>query len=126
MSSDLAIRHQSTPTSPTSSPTNSLDDQVNNPEARVYFGPIQSPEKFLIAEAAHSWNNPSSLPVCLSPPISSPLESHKRFSLEEDENAVREILEVGTTDAPTLVTTTLDEDGLQDGKNVCHLEHLRY
>ncbi|KAF8275035.1 hypothetical protein EI94DRAFT_1793681 [Lactarius quietus] len=114
MSSDLAVRHQSTPPSPSSSPTNGLDDQVNNPEARVYFGPIQSPEKFLIAEAAHSWNNPSSLPVCLSPPISSPLESHKLFSLEEDENAVREILEVGTTDAPTLVTTTPDEDCLQD------------
>ena len=118
MSPDLAFQHQPTPPSPASSHTSSLDDQVNNPTARVYFGPIQSPEKVLIAEAAHSWNNPPSLPVCLSPRISSPLDSHKLLSLEEDENSVREMLEVGTTGLPTL-TTTLDEDCLQDGKNVC-------
>jgi hypothetical protein len=123
MSSDVAVRHQSTPPSPASSPTNSLDDHVNNPEARVYFGPIQSPEKILIAEAAHSWTNPSSLPVCLSPRISSPLDSHKLLSLEEDENIVREILEVETTEAPT-VATTLAEDYLQDGKNVPHFGYL--
>ena len=119
MSPDLVFQHHSTPPSPASSQTSSLDDQVNNPTARVYFGSIQSPEKILIAEAAHSWNNPSSLPVCLSPQISSPLDSHKLLSLEEDENAVREILKVGTTGLPTLATTTLDEDCLQDGKNVC-------
>jgi len=113
MSSDLAFQHQSTPPSPASSPTNSLDDQVNHPAARVYFGPIRSPEKILIAEAARSWNNLSSLPVCLSPRISSPRDSHPS---EEDETAVRAILEAGTTDVPT---TTLDEDCLQDGKNVC-------
>jgi hypothetical protein len=119
MSSELTIlRHQSTPPPPASSPTSSLDDQVNNPEARVYFGPIQSPEKVLIAEAAHSWNNPSSLPVCISPRISNPLYSHKLLSLEEDENAVRDILEVGTTGTPTLVTTVFDEDCLQDGENI--------
>ena len=118
MSSDLVLQHQST----TPSPTSSLDDQVNNSTARVYFGPIQSPEKVLIAEAAHSWNNPSSLPVCLSPRISSPLDSHKLLSLEEDENTVRAILEVGTTGPPTLTTTTLDDDCLQDGKNVCRFE----
>ena len=123
MSSDLAIRHQSTPPSPASSPTNSLDDQVNNPEARVYFGPIQSPEKVLIAEAAHSWNNPSSLPTCLPPRSTSPLYSHNLLPSEEDENAVREILEVGTTDPPTLAIT-IDEDCLQDGKNVCRFEDL--
>ncbi|KAI9466191.1 hypothetical protein BJY52DRAFT_332816 [Lactarius psammicola] len=109
MSSDLAFQHQPTPPSPASSPTNSLDDQVNNSAARVYFGPIQSPEKVLIAEAAHGWNNHSSLPVCLSPRISSPRDSHPS---EEDESAVRSILEVGTTDVPP--TTTLDEDCLQE------------
>ncbi|KAH9079392.1 hypothetical protein EDB83DRAFT_2624963 [Lactarius deliciosus] len=111
MSSDLAVQHRSTPPSPASSTTNSLDDRVNSPTARVYFGPIQSPEKILIAEAAHSWNNPSSLPVRLSPRISSPRDSHPS---EEDESAVRAILEVGTTDVPSLATTTLDEDCLQD------------
>ena len=125
MSSDLAVRHQSTPPSPASSSTNSLDDQVNNPEARVYFGPIQSPEKILIAEAAHSWTNHTSLPVCLSPRISSPMDSHKLLSLEEDENIVREILEVEKTESPTLAVT-IDEDCLQDGKDVPHFGHLFY
>ncbi|KAH9048117.1 hypothetical protein EDB84DRAFT_1392492 [Lactarius hengduanensis] len=111
MSSDLAVQHRSTPPSPASSTSNSLDDRINSPTARVYFGPIQSPEKILIAEAAHSWNNPSSLPVCLSPQIPSPRDSHPS---EEDESAVRAILEVGTTDVPTLATPTLDEDCLQD------------
>ena len=117
MSSELTIRRQSTPPPPASSPTSSLDDQVNNPEARVYFGPIQSPEKVLIAEAAHSWNNPSSLSVCLSPRISNPLYSHKLLSLEEDENAVRDMLEVRTTGLPTLATTVFDEGSLEDGEN---------
>lgn len=126
MSSDLTIRHQSTPPSPASSSTNSLDDQVNNPEARVYFGPIQSPEKILIAEAAHSRANHTSLPVCLSPQISSPMDSHKLLCLEEDENIVREILEVERTEYPTLAITTLDEDDLQDGKNVPHFGYLLY
>ena len=126
MSSDLTIRHQSTPPSPASSSTNSLDDQVNNPEARVYFGPIQSPEKILIAEAAHSRANHTSLPVCLSPRISSPMDSHKLLCLEEDENIVREILEVERTEYPTLAITTLDEDDLQDGENVPHFGYLLY
>ncbi|KAH9063456.1 hypothetical protein EDB87DRAFT_1681505 [Lactarius vividus] len=110
MSSDLAVQRRPTPPSPASSTTNSLDDRVNSPTARVYFGPIQSPEKILIAEAAHSWNNPSSLPVCLSPRIPSFRDSHP----SEDESTVRAMLEVKATDVPTLATATLDEDCLQD------------
>ncbi len=121
LSSDLALQHQSTPPLHPSSPPNSLDDQVNNPAARVYFGPIQSPEKILIAEAAHNWNNFTSLPVSLSPQASSSqdLDNPPLFSSEEDENTVRAILDVGTADNPTLATA-LNEDCLQEGKNIYH------
>jgi len=80
MSFNLALQHQPIPSSPTSSSLTSLDDEVNNAAARVYFGPIQSPERILIAEATHKRNNLSSLPVRRSPRISALQNSQNYYS----------------------------------------------
>ncbi|KAI0273612.1 hypothetical protein BC834DRAFT_966113 [Gloeopeniophorella convolvens] len=62
MSFDVALRQSPIPPSPASS-TSSLEDAVNNPFARVYFGPVQSPEKILIAKAAQKRSTHPSAPV---------------------------------------------------------------
>jgi hypothetical protein len=120
MSFNLALQHQPIPPSPTSSSLTSLDDEVNNPAARVYFGPIQSPERILIAEATHKRNNLSSLPVRRSPRISA-LQNSQFFSSPMGKEAKA----AGPTSgeqrelkmAPPSTPPGPDEDDSQDGKD---------
>ena len=124
MSFNVALQCQSTPQSPTCSSISSTDDDVNNPAARVYFGPIQSPEKLLIAaQATHKRNNLSSIPVRRSPRLSALQSSQQRASSPAEEGepvgvTLRE--EMGPKVAPALAsaTPTPDEDNTQDGKNL--------
>lgn len=119
MSFDVALQCQPAPQSPTCSSISSTDDDVNNPTARVYFGPIQSPEKLLIAEATHRRNNLSPSPVRRSPRLSA-LQSSKQpvSSSGDEEKPVGSTLrnEVGPKVASPSTTPTPDEDSTQDGK----------
>ncbi|KAI0256677.1 hypothetical protein BJV78DRAFT_299409 [Lactifluus subvellereus] len=114
MSSNLTFQPQSIPQSPASSSSSSLDDEINNPAARVYFGPIQSPERILIAKAAHRQNNLSSLPVRRSPRLSA-LQSPPKPPLE-GERVVGVISgeQMGAKVAPTSTAAAPDEDCFQD------------
>lgn len=122
MSFNVALQCQSTPQSPTCSSISTTDDDVNNPAARVYFGPIQSPEKLLIAaQATHKRNNLSSIPVRRSPRLSAIQSSQQRTSSPAEEGkpvgvTLRE--EMGPKVASASATPTPDEDNTQDGKNL--------
>lgn len=120
MSSNLTLQPQSIPQSPTSSSTSSLDDEINNPAARVYFGPIQSPERILIAKTAHRQNNLSSSPIRRSSRLSA-LQSSPKPPLEEEEGertvGVISTEQMGANVAPISTTIAPDEDHVQDGKN---------
>ena len=116
MSFNVALQCQSPPQSP------SLDDDVNNPAARVYFGPIQSPERLLIAQATHKRNSLSSIPVRRSPRLSALQSSQQSTSsLREEGNQVAETSseKVGPKVALLFAIPAPDEDGTQDGKNSC-------
>lgn len=123
MSFNVALQCQSTPQSPTCSSISSTDDDVNNPAARVYFGPIQSPERLLIAtQATHKRNNLQSIPVRRSPRLSAHQSSQQRASPSVEEGkpvgiALRE--KMGPDVASPSATPTPDEDSTQDGKNSC-------
>jgi hypothetical protein len=123
MSFDVALQRQSTPQSPTCSSISSKDDEANNPTGRVYFGPIQSPERLLIAaQATHKRNNLQSIPVRRSPRLSALQDSQQRVP-----SSVGEGKSVGITlrekpepkVASPSATPTPDEDSTQDGKNSC-------
>ncbi|KAI0006015.1 hypothetical protein BJV74DRAFT_792435 [Russula compacta] len=118
MSFNLALHCQSIPQSPTSSSTSSLDDGVNNPAARVYFGPIQSPERILMAEATHKRNNNlTSMPVRRSPRISV-LHDSQQLDLEEEEAVEATLGEQGVPKAaPPSTAPAPDPDSSQDGRN---------
>ncbi|KAI9509363.1 hypothetical protein F5148DRAFT_1188206, partial [Russula earlei] len=112
------LQPQSNPQSPGSSSSSSIDDQVNNPTARVYFGPIQSPEKILIAEATHNRDNLSSIPFRRSSRISA-LQSSQQLSspMGEERTAVGPTL--GDEREPQVTpplgsASTSDEDSSQD------------
>ena len=122
MSLNVALPCQSTPQSPTCSSIASIDDDVNNPAARVYFGPIQSPEKLLIAQATHKRNNLSSMPVRRSPRLSALQSSQQPASSSEEEGRPVEATsrgKVGPRAVSPSVTPAPDEDSTQDGKNSC-------
>ena len=122
MSFNVALQCQSTPQSPTCSSIGSTDDDVNNPAARVYFGPIQSPERLLIAsQATHKRNNLSSTPVCRSPRLSALQSSQQRSSpLVEEGKPVGTLKEeMEPKVASPSATPTPDDDSTQDGKNSC-------
>ena len=123
MSFNVALQCQSTPQSPTCSSVSSTDDDVNNPAARVYFGPIQSPERLLIAtQATHKRNNLQSIPVRRSPRISALQGSQQRASpsVEEGKSVGTTLREkMGPKVASPSATPTPDEDSTQDGKNSC-------
>ncbi len=134
MSFNVALQCHSTPQSPTCSSIGSTEDDVNNPAARVYFGPIQSPERLLIAaQATHKRNDLPSIPVRRSPRLSAFQNSQQRTS-----HSVEEAEPVGVTSmgkmGPTVVspsaTPTPDEDSTQDGKSPCsrllHLPEMFY
>jgi hypothetical protein len=116
MSFDVALQHQPIPQSPASSSLSSLDDENNDTVSRVYFGPIQSPERRLIAVATHKRSNLTSIPVRRSPRLSALQNSQQHPSpLRKEE------MEVGATSGGLKLTmpSTLDEDSSQDGKNLC-------
>lgn len=123
MSFNVALQCQSTPQSPTCSSISSTDDDVNNPAARVYFGPIQSPERLLIAtQATHKRNSLQSIPVRRSPRLSAHQSSQQRASPSVEGGkpvgiALRE--KMGADVASPSATPTPDEDSTQDGKNSC-------
>lgn len=126
MSFNLALHCQSIPQSPTSSSISSLEDGVNNPAARVYFGPIQSPERILMAEATHKRNNNlTSMPVRRSPRISV-LHNSQQPDLEEEGEAVGATLgEQGVPKAASPSTAPApDVDSSQDGRDSCFLRLL--
>ncbi|KAH9966649.1 hypothetical protein BC827DRAFT_686670 [Russula dissimulans] len=85
MSFNLARQLQSNPQSPSPSSLSSLDDEAS---ARVYFGPIQSPERIFIAQATQKWNDLSSMPIRRSPRISSLQNSQQLACLGEEMRAV--------------------------------------
>lgn len=122
MSFNLALQPQSNPQSPSPSSLSSLDDEAS---ARVFFGPIQSPERIFIAEATHKWSNLSSMPIRRSPRISSLQNSQQFACLGEESRAVGTTLgeqrepEVGPLAAPT------PEDSSQDGEDSVLLTFLR-
>ena len=119
MSFDVALQCQPTPQSPTCSSISSTDDDVNNSAARVYFGPIQSPEKLLIAQATHKRNIVSPSPVRRSPRLSALQSSQNPASSSGDEGKlVGSTLrnEVGPKVASPSATPTPDDDSTQDGK----------
>jgi hypothetical protein len=123
MSFNLARQLQSNPQSPSPSSLSSLDDEAS---ARVYFGPIQSPERIFIAQATQKWNDLSSMPIRRSPRISSLQNSQQLACLGEEMRAV------GTTlgeqcepqvDPPLAAPTP--EDSSQDGEDSVLLIFLR-
>jgi hypothetical protein len=122
MSFNVALQCQSTPQSPTCSSISSTDEDVNNPAARVYFGPIQSPERLLIAaQATDKRNNLQSTPVRRSPRLSALQSSQQRAppSVEEGKPEGVTLREkMGQVASPS-ATPTPDEDSTQDGKNSC-------
>ena len=119
MSFNVALQCQSTPQSPTCSSVSSTDDDVNNPAARVYFGPIQSPERLLIAtQATHKRNNLQSIPVRRSPRISALQTSQQPDSPSVEEGKpVGVTLREGPKVASPSATPTPDDDSTQDGTN---------
>jgi hypothetical protein len=120
MSFNVALQRQSTPHSPTCSSVSSTDDDVNDPAARVYFGPIQSPERLLIAQATHKRNNLQSTPVRRSPRLSALQSSQQRASPSVEEGKpVGVTLREGPKVASPSATPTPDEDSTQDGTNSC-------
>ena len=119
MSLNVALPCQSTPQSPTCSSISSLDDDVNNPAARVYFGPIQSPEKRLIAQATHNRTNLSPMPVRRSPRLSALQSSQQPASSSEEEGKPVGATSRGKVVVSPSVTPAPDEDSTQDGKNSC-------
>jgi hypothetical protein len=123
MSFNVALQCQSTPQSPTCSSISSTDDDVNNPAARVYFGPIQSPERLLIAtQSTHKRDSLQSIPVRRSPRLSALQGSQQRVSPSVGEgNPVRVTSreKMGPEVASPSATPTPDEDSTQDGKNSC-------
>ena len=120
MSFNVALQCQSTPQSPSCSSISSKDDDVNNPAARVYFGPIQSPERLLIAaQATHKRNNLQPIPVRRSPRLSALQSSQQRASPSLEEGRPVGITLREKMGASHSATPTPDEDGTQDGKNSC-------
>ena len=123
MSFNLALQHKHIPQSPASSSLTSLDDEVDNTVTRVYFGPIQTPERALIAEATHKRNNLTSIPVRRSPRISalqnlqsqpSPLREEGKVVVEATSGEQRE-----PEMSPPSPPSAPDEDNSQDGKVPC-------
>src|SRR6267154_1907777 len=123
MSFNVALQCQSTPQSPTCSSISSTDDDVNNPAARVYFGPIQSPERLLIStQATHKRNNLQSIPVRRSPRLSALQSSQQRASPSVEEGkpvGITSMGKMGPKVASPSATPTPDDDSTQDGKNSC-------
>jgi hypothetical protein len=123
MSFHVALQQQPIPQSPTSSSLSSLDDEINDTSARVYFGPIQTPERRLIAAAAatHKRNDLSSMPVRRSPRLSALQNSQARPSpLRKEEIMVGPTGEQrGLELAPPSTPPAPDEDSSQDGKDPC-------
>ena len=127
MSFHLALQHKPIPQSPASSSLTSLDDEADNTVARVYFGPIQTPERALIAEATHKRNSITTIPVRRSPRISA-LQSQNSESqpspLSEEGKAVEatsgEQRELKIAPPSTPSAPDEDEDNSQDGKDLCH------
>ena len=120
MSLNVALQCQSTPQSPTCSSASSTDDDVNNPAARVYFGPIQSPERLLIAtQATHKRNSLSSIPVRRSPRLSALQSPQQRASPVKEGKSVGVALteKMGPKVASPSATPTPEEDSTQDGTN---------
>jgi hypothetical protein len=122
MSFNVALQCQSAPQSPTCSSVSSTDD-VNNPAARVYFGPIQSPERLLIAtQASHKRNNLQSTPVRRSPRLSALQSSQQRASPSVEEAkpvGLTAMEKMGPRVASPSATPTPDEDSAQDGTSSC-------
>jgi len=123
MSFHLALQHKPIPQSPASSSLTSLDGDVDNTVTRVYFGPIQTPERALIAEATQKRNDLASIPVRRSPRISA-LQNQNLQSqpspLREEGQAVEamsgEQRELKMAPPSTPSTPDEDEDNSQDGK----------
>jgi hypothetical protein len=133
MSFNLTLQHKPIPQSPASSSLTSIDDEADNTVARVYFGPIQTPERALIAEATHKRNNLTTIPVRRSPRISalqnqtlpsqpSPLrEEGKVIGTASGEQRGLKIVPPSTSSTPDD-----DEDNSQDGKDLCRRYPLLY
>jgi len=126
MSFHLALQHKPIPQSPAPSSLTSIDDDVDNTVTRVYFGPIQTPERALIAEATQKRNDLTSIPVRRSPRIS----ALQNQNLQSQPSPLREEGQVveatsgeqrGHKMAPpsTPSTPDEDEDTSQDGKDHC-------
>jgi hypothetical protein len=119
MSFDVALQRQSIPQSPASSSLSSLEDENSDTVSHVYFGPIQSPEKRLIAAATHRRSDLTSIPVRRSPRLSALQNSQQHPSpLRKEEIAVGETSgeQRGLKLTPP---STHDEDSSQDGKDLC-------
>lgn len=128
MSFNLALQHKPIPQSPASSSLTSIDDEADNTVARVYFGPILTPERALIAETTHKRNNLATIPVRRSPRISalqnqtlqsqpSPLREREEGKMIETTSGEQRGLKIAPPSSPS--TPDDDEDNSQDGKDPC-------
>ena len=122
MSFDVALQRQPIPQSPAPSSLSSLDDDNNDTISHVYFGPIQTPERRLLAAATHKRNSLSSIPVRRSPRLSALQnpQQQRPSPLSNEEMEVEATISEGLKLVPPSTPPATDEDdNSQDGKSPC-------